>query len=108
ILQNHAPRLKFVQLVNAGYDKLEVYGFPAAIQVANAGGSWSPAVAEHAMALLLAMVKCLPQAFDAQRRATWERAFTSGMDGLTGKTLLILGFGSIGREVARRARSFDM
>jgi phosphoglycerate dehydrogenase-like enzyme len=81
---------------------------PPGVVVANAGDSWSPGVAEHAMALLLALVKCLPQAILNQPRHAWERSQTARMGSLEGQTLAIVGCGSIGREFARRARPFGM
>jgi phosphoglycerate dehydrogenase-like enzyme len=56
ILREHANRLKFIQLVTAGYEGLEAHGVPPGVVVANAGDSWSPAVAEHAMMLMLALI----------------------------------------------------
>ncbi len=108
LLRAKASRLRFIQSITAGYEGLQTHGVPPGVVVANAGDSWSPAVAEHAMALLLALVKCLPQAILNQPRHLWDRAHTARMGSLEGQTLAIAGFGSIGREVARRARPFGM
>src|SRR3990172_8754220 len=107
-LRERGKRVRFIQLVSAGYEGPQIHGVPKGIVVANAGDSWSPAVAEHAMALLLALVKRLPQAFANQMRQGWDRSFTSSMGTLDGQTLCIVGFGSIGREAAKRARAFGM
>lgn len=107
-LRDHGGRLRFIQLLTAGYEGPQLYGVPPGVVVANAGDSWSPAVAEQAMALLLALVKCMPQILANHARHGWERGFTARMGGLEGKTVAIIGFGSIGREVARRARPFGM
>ena len=108
VLREKAKRLRFIQSFTAGYEGLQVNGVPPGVVVANAGDSWSPAVAEHGMALLLALVKCLPAAIVNQPRHVWDRAQTARMGTLEGQTLAIVGMGSIGREFARRARAFGM
>jgi phosphoglycerate dehydrogenase-like enzyme len=108
-LREHAPQLRLLQLLTAGYDLLQVHGVPAGLRVATAGDSWSPAVAEHAVALMLAMVKRLPAAFEAQTRRSWAQlAISPTMGTLAGRTLVIVGCGSIGREAARRAGGLGM
>jgi len=108
VLRADAKRLRLVQLVTAGYDGPQAHGVPPGVVVANAGESWSPAVAEHGMALLLSLVKRLPDAINNQARHAWDRRHAELMGGLEGQTLAIVGFGSIGREFARRARGFGM
>jgi phosphoglycerate dehydrogenase-like enzyme len=108
ILRQGAKRLRFIQSFTAGYEGLQIHGVPEGVLVANAGDSWSPAVAEHGMALLLALVKCLPYAVINQKRHVWDRSHTPGMGSLEGQRLAVIGFGSIGREFARRAKPFGM
>lgn len=108
VLRSHANRLRFIQSFTAGYEGLQVHGVPPGVVVANAGDSWSPAVAEHGMALMLALVKCLPHSIVNQRRHAWDRTHTARMGSLEGQTLVIVGFGGIGREFARRAKVFGM
>lgn len=108
VLRTRARRLRFIQSFTAGYEGLQAHGVPPGVVVANAGDSWSPAVAEHGMALLLALVKCLPQAIINQSRSAWDRSQTPRMGSLEGQTLAIVGFGSIGHEFARRAIPFGM
>lgn len=109
IVREQAGQLKLIQLVTAGYEGLEAHGVPAGVIVANAGDSWSPSVAEHAMMLMLALTRRLPAALSAQARHAWESPLISpGMRSLNGRTLVIVGYGSIGREVAQRARGFGM
>jgi len=108
LLRTRARRLRFIQSFTAGYEGLQAHGVPPGVVVANAGDSWSPAVAEHGMALLLALVKCLPHAIINQSRGAWDRSQTARMGSLEGQTLAIVGFGSIGHEFARRARPFGM
>lgn len=103
-----APRLRWIHVLTAGYEALQLHGVPGGVVVTNGGEAWSVGVAEHVMALLLALAKRLPVAFANQRDRVWQRGYSQRMGSLLDKTLLIVGFGSIGRHVARHARSFGM
>jgi phosphoglycerate dehydrogenase-like enzyme len=107
-LQRHAPRLRWLQILTAGYEGPQIHGVRKGILVTNAGDAWSTAVAEHVFALLLALVKQLPAALDAQRGPAWDRSMATKMAGLSGRTMCIIGYGSIGREIAVRSRAFGM
>lgn len=63
--------------------------------------------AEEAWALLLALVRNIPWAFDAVKAERWERSRYGGHE-LQGKTLGLVGYGRLGRKVARYGRAFDM
>lgn len=100
---------RFIQLLTAGYEQIEDYGVPAAVPVANAGGIWSPVVADHTLGLILALARGVPHILANQARGYWDYGDVAPqLWTLKGKTLAIVGFGSIGREIARRARAFDM
>ena len=77
------------------------------IIVANAPGSNMVSAAEHAIGLLLAMARNIPQAHAALIQGRWERSRFGGVE-LADKTLGVLGFGRIGQLVAARARGFGM
>ncbi len=107
-----APRLRFIQSISAGidqYDRAALQG--AGIRLASAAGVNANAVAEHAIALILALARRLPEARDNQARRVW-RGMISDLgqreDELGGKTLLIVGLGRIGGRLARLAKAFDM
>jgi phosphoglycerate dehydrogenase-like enzyme len=108
MLRARARRLRFIQTFTAGYEGLQMHGVPPGVVVANAGESWSPGVAEHGMAMLLALVKCLPESILNQTRHAWDRAQSGRMGTLEGLTAAIVGYGSIGRAFARLAKSFGM
>jgi phosphoglycerate dehydrogenase-like enzyme len=108
LIHRSARKLRFIQTFTAGYEGLQEHGVPAGVVVANAGDSWSPAVAEHGMALLLAMVKRLEAPILNRSSRTWDRAHSARMGSLEGMTLAIVGYGSIGRAFARLARPFGM
>src|SRR5207344_1099999 len=77
------------------------------IIVANAPGSNMVAAAEHAIGLLLALARNIPQAHAALVDGRWERSRFSGVE-LADKTLAVIGFGRIGQLVAARARGLGM
>jgi phosphoglycerate dehydrogenase-like enzyme len=108
VLRARARKLRFIQSFTAGYEGLQAHGVPPGVVVANAGDSWSPAVAEHGMAILLALVKCLPEAVLNRPHHAWDRSAVARMGTLEGQTLASVGFGSIGRAFARLAKPFGM
>src|SRR5437764_8584209 len=111
-LLDRAPRLRFVQAIGAGTDQ-----FPRdelarrGIRLASARGVNARAVAEHAMALILALSRRLPEARDNQAKRVWRGMIgdpAAREDELGGKTLLVVGLGDIGGRLARLAQAFDM
>lgn len=101
-----ADRLKLVQLLSAGFDSLLNRRFPPGAVVATAGDSLAPAVAEHALALTLALTRRLDIAFSNQAMGKWERSPFNGIGSLLGKTAAVVGFGAIGKAIAVRLRPF--
>lgn len=99
-------RVKWIQLLNAGYDRIPLDRIRPSIVVSNAGLALAVAVADHAMALLLSIARRLPQAGEAQRSEQWLTSVKDGVISLYGKTVVIVGFGPVGQEIARRARGF--
>jgi phosphoglycerate dehydrogenase-like enzyme len=107
-----APRLCFIQSISAGTDQYsrELLG-AAGIRVASAQGSNERAVAEHAIALILALARKLPEARDNQLAKKWRGMISEiarREDELGGKTLVIVGLGRIGTRLAQLARAFDV
>jgi phosphoglycerate dehydrogenase-like enzyme len=104
-----ARKLKLFQVLSAGYEWLDLASFKrAGIPVANNGGANAPTVAEHAILLILAVYKKLPLHHNTLRAGQWLGAQeTLRMREFRGKTLGIIGFGRIGREVAQIARGFQ-
>jgi D-2-hydroxyacid dehydrogenase (NADP+) len=107
-----ARRLTFVQSVSAGVDQFDPPLLAArGIRLASAQGANERAAAEHAMALILALARRLPEARDNQARRHWRgmaRQLQNREDELGGKTLLIVGLGRIGGRLARLAKAFDL
>ena len=111
-LIERGKRLRFVQSIGSGTDQFDREALAArAIRLASAAGVNARAVAEHAMALILALARRLPEARDNQARQIWRGMIsdlTRREDELGGKTLLVIGLGRIGGRLARLAKAFDM
>ena len=111
-LIDDAKRLRFVQSVSAGTDQFDREKLKErAIRLASARGVNARAVSEHAMALILALARKLPEARDNQAKHAWRGMisdFAQREDELGGKTLLIIGLGAIGSRLARLAKAFDL
>ena len=107
-----AGRLKWIHSTAAGVAQL-VYPElrDSGIVVTNPHGLFSVPMAEHTLGLLIALARNFPDSVRYQDRAHWSQQDLWDRYPLTelnGKLLLIVGFGSIGQELARRARAFDM
>jgi len=104
----HGLRLKVIGRAGAGLDNIDVVAAQNhEIKVVNCPDANTLAVAEHTMAFLLALARGLPRADLSLKKGQWEKSKFMGT-GLSGKTLGIIGFGRIGREVAVRAQAFGM
>ncbi len=111
-LLDRAPRLGFIQSIGAGTDQFPLETLAQrGIRLASARGVNAQAVAEHAMALILALSRRLPEARDNQQRRLWRGMIgdlSRREDELGGKTLVVVGLGQIGGRLARLAKAFDM
>src|SRR5271169_696156 len=107
-LLSKARRLRVIGRAGVGVDNIELD--PATrqgIAVMNTPGANAVAVAEHTLALMLAMARHLPRANETMHAGKWEKKSLQGTE-LRAKTLGVIGLGKIGLEVARRARAFGM
>jgi D-2-hydroxyacid dehydrogenase (NADP+) len=111
-LANAAPRLRFIQSISAGVDQYDQGLLRArGIRLASAAGVTAQAVAEHAMALILALRRHLHTGRDNQGQKHWRGMIShilSREDQLGGKTLLIVGPGRVGARLARLAKAFEL
>ncbi|MCS7251923.1 MAG: phosphoglycerate dehydrogenase [Anaerolineae bacterium] len=104
----HAERLRVIARAGIGVDNIDLEAAThRGILVMNNPGASTIAVAEHTFALLLAVLRKIPQAWLSLREGRWERERFMGFQ-LAGKTMGLIGLGRIGTEVARRARAFEM
>ena len=98
-----AVLLKVIGRAGVGIDNVDVDAATRrGIVVANAPDSTVVSAAEHTVGLLVALARNIPQAHAALKDGRWERSRWGGIE-LADKTLGVLGFGRIGRQVARRA-----
>jgi phosphoglycerate dehydrogenase-like enzyme len=98
------PKLRLVQLLSAGAEKVLPY-VPSGVTLCTARGAHDDVVAEWVLTVMLAHLHDLPRFVQAQREGRWDFTLT---DELAGKTVLILGYGSIGEAVARRLTGFGV
>ncbi len=98
------PKLRLIQLQSAGAEKVIPF-VPRGVTLATARGAHDATVAEWIVSVILAEERDLPRFVLAQREGEWNFGLTGE---LTGKTVLILGYGSIGEAVARRLAGFDV
>ncbi len=103
-LVQHAPKLRWVQLIGAGADHLKGTGlFESDVDIVATRNSHF--VAEHALGLVLLLAKRLGQYLELSNRRQWKRLLGQT---LWGKTIGIVGLGHIGSEVAQLCKAFGM
>ena len=103
-----APRLRAIGRAGMGIDNIDVQAATRrGIAVLNAPGANTVSAAEHALALLLALVRRIPWAVQSMREGRWDRKAFGGTE-LRGKTLGVVGLGRIGSHIAGIARAFGM
>jgi phosphoglycerate dehydrogenase-like enzyme len=111
-LLDRAGKLRFIQAIGAGTDQFPLEELKMrGIRLASARGVNYRAVAEHAMALILALSRRLPEARDNQAKRVWRGMIgdlSRREDELGGKTLLVVGLGQIGGRLAQLAKALDM
>ncbi len=110
-LVRRSPQLKWVQLVSAGAEHI-LKGMIAErteVAVTTASGIHATPIAEYTIGSMLAFAHCLHMTMRAQLRHEWERSsFMDNADSMRGKTLGVIGYGSIGRETARIGAALGM
>jgi len=109
-LLERAPRLRFIQKLGAGTDRIDsAWCTEAGIGLARLQAGNSIPVAEHALLLMLAACRQLPKLDRATRDGEWDKEKVRGENRhLHGKTIGIVGFGAIGRQVARLLSGFGV
>jgi D-3-phosphoglycerate dehydrogenase len=107
-LLEQAPHLRVVGRAGVGVDNIDVNAATLrGVLVMNTPGGNAVSVAEHTLALLLALARSIPQLNAAVHAGRWEKSGAAGVE-VRGKTLGLVGLGRVGTEVARRARALEM
>jgi phosphoglycerate dehydrogenase-like enzyme len=101
-----AARAKWLQLLTAGYDSAKQFGVPEGVTVTNMGDALAAPVATHAVMLLLALQRLLPTFAANQNQHIWDRSISARAVIPDQSTVAVVGFGHIGREIARLLRAF--
>ncbi|WP_409488655.1 2-hydroxyacid dehydrogenase [Pseudomonas promysalinigenes] len=101
------PKLQIICVIGAGYEQVDLAAAAArSITVTNGAGANATAVADHAMAMLLALLRDIPRADASTRQGEWRRVISPSV---SGKRLGVLGLGAVGLAIAKRAsQGFDM
>jgi phosphoglycerate dehydrogenase-like enzyme len=110
---DRVPRLRWVQLYSAGVDSIAEHPlFATEVIFTTSSGVHATCIGEYVLAIMLAWFHHLPALFEWQRRAMWpdsrSRATLFEQDEVRGKSIGIVGYGSIGRHVARLASALGM
>lgn len=102
-------QLRWAHSISAG---VESYLFPefigSGVVLTNGKGLYGPAIADHVMGFILMFSKGLTERYENKLKGEWNRTSRFQLMDLEGKTLLILGLGGIGGQIARRAAGFGM
>jgi phosphoglycerate dehydrogenase-like enzyme len=109
-LMRRSPQLKWIQLMSAGADHI-LKGELAehkAVAVTTGSGVAASTMAEYSIASMLAWAHVFPTTIRYQSRGEWNRTGFMEIEPLRGKTLAVIGYGSIGRETARIAQALGM
>jgi D-3-phosphoglycerate dehydrogenase / 2-oxoglutarate reductase len=107
IIKN-AENLKIIGRAGVGIDNVDVKAASMkGIVVMNTPGGNTVSAAEHTMSMMLSLARNIPMAHASLKSKEWKRSKFTGTE-VYGKTLGVIGFGKIGFEVAKRARSFEM
>ncbi|KAB8143819.1 D-2-hydroxyacid dehydrogenase [Chloroflexia bacterium SDU3-3] len=106
---DQAPRLRWVHTMSAGVDGFRLGDLARRkITLTNSAGAHAIAISEFVLSTMLGRVKRLRELASFTPGDAWQRRRSLDMGELYGQTVLILGLGSIGREIAKRAHAFGM
>lgn len=109
LLRTHGGALGWIQFTTVGIDIAEASGLPPGLWITNTGDVMQATLATHAIALMLAVQRGLHRFEAARARRFWDRdGLGEGLTVPDGGTMVILGMGRIGQDVARKAKAFGM
>lgn len=109
VLRDGGRDLRWIQFISSGIERGKEMGLPPGVPVTTASGVKGPVIAEHAVTMLLALARRVPDFVKARETREWIRLDVhSRIRGAEGKVLAVIGMGAIGHEVARKAKAFDM
>src|SRR5437762_9360574 len=107
-LMQNAKQLKVIGRAGVGVDNVDIDAATEhGILVMNSPGGSTTTTAEHTIAMLFALARNIPQAYQTLKSHRWEKNKFKGVE-LAGKTLGVIGLGRIGSEVARKCQAIGM
>jgi phosphoglycerate dehydrogenase-like enzyme len=107
-LRSNARRLRWMFFSSSGIERGVAMGIPDGVRVTNSTGVKATMVSEHAMTLLLALLRQLPECQEHQRAHLYTRQETNAkLRTLEDATVCVFGRGAIGRELVRKLKAFD-
>ena len=107
-LRRHGQALRWMHFTSAGIDRGIAMGIPDGVIVTNSAGLRAGNVSEHALMLLLALTRRLPNLMACQRAHDWQRAeMTPHITSIEDAVVCVIGRGPIGRELARKLKGVD-
>jgi phosphoglycerate dehydrogenase-like enzyme len=107
-LRRNARALRWMYFSSSGIERGVAAGIPEGVRVSNSTGVKATMVSEHAVTLLLALLRQLPECQRHQRTHLYTRQETNAkLATLEGATVCVIGHGAIGREVVRKVKAFD-
>ena len=103
-----SPTLKWLQIMTAGYDNATRLGVPDKAVITSVGDAFSPSVAVHTLGLMLGLLRGLHKMFEAQSTRQWDKSISNHLVMPEGKTVLVLGYGTIGHELTKMVLPLGM
>jgi phosphoglycerate dehydrogenase-like enzyme len=102
-----APALRWIQLINAGYDNIEAYGLASHIALTTRGGIGKDVISEHVLTLLLGLARQIPACLTAKSDGTWGLgAAAANVTSISNMHIALVGYGPIGQLLKQRLEMF--
>jgi phosphoglycerate dehydrogenase-like enzyme len=108
-LKERGKKLRWMQSAAIGYDNYVNFGIPDGVTLCNAAGLKGGTVSEHAFSMMIALRHGIHYLERYRSKKEWQNvAARENITPLDGRTIAIIGYGSIGKELGRKAKAFDM
>jgi phosphoglycerate dehydrogenase-like enzyme len=108
LLREPTTTLRWIHVWTAGREGVVAANVPEHITITGAAGAQAPAVAQQTLAYMLSFSRRTKECADLTHEHRWDLKIRETMGPLEGRTLLLVGLGNAGREIAKAARAFEM
>jgi phosphoglycerate dehydrogenase-like enzyme len=100
---DQAPDLRWIQLINAGYDNIEAYGLASNIALTTRGGIGKDVISEHVLTLLLGLARQIPACMSAKTQGRWGLGSAAAkVSSISNMHVVVVGYGPIGQLLKQR------